>query len=164
LANECAQEIFLRSLEDAKPIQSPRAHMKKPQHEEQIEDNRGEQDLGEFIRDWCYDEPSHEFARQMGLFLFRFLDDLESTGISPQTLRKHTSNCWLIGKFECDYGYHKTFSPKIFLGGPSFLYEFKRKVSDSKYAVNSYTATWRKLETYVQSSATLGRCARSKRK
>jgi hypothetical protein len=110
-----------------------------------------EEDLEEFVRDWCYDEPTQGFARSMGRFLFQFLDYLESTDISQQTLRKHRSNCWLIGKFECDYGYHKTFSPTIFLGGPLFLYEFKRKVSDSKYAVNSYTATWRKLERYVQS-------------
>jgi hypothetical protein len=157
------QEILLRypaeerlTPEDAEAIHSLGARIENPQHEEQIEDNRVEQDLEEFIRDWYYDEPSREFARQMGLFLFRFLDYLESTGISQQTLRKHTSNCWLIGKFECDYGYHKTFSPKIFLGGPDFLYEFKRKVSDSKYAVNLYTATWRKLERYVQSGATLG--------
>ena len=122
--------------------------MNNPHDDEQL-------DVEEFIRDWYYDEPSHKFARKMGLFLSRFLDDLESTGISPQTLRKHKSNCWLIGKFECDYGYRKIFSPRIFLGGPSFLYEFKRKVSDSKYAVNSYTATWRKLENYVQSSAAL---------
>ena len=130
--------------------------MENPQHEEQIEDNRVEQDLEEFIRDWYYDKPSREFARQMGLFLFRFLDYLESTGLSHRTLRKHTSNCWLIGKFECDYDYHKTFSPKIFLGGPSLLHEFKRKVTDSKYAVNSFRATWRTLERYVQSGAALG--------
>jgi len=138
--------------------------MKNPHDEAQIETSRGERDLEEFIRDWYYDEPSHESARQMGLFLFRFLDDLESTGISPQTLRKHTSNCWLIGKFECDYSYHKMFSPRIFLGGPSFVHEFKHKVSDSEYAVNSYTATWRKLENYVQSRVTPRRYARSKRK
>jgi Domain of unknown function (DUF6930) len=157
------QEILLRypaqermTPEDEEAIRSFGAQMKYSPREEPIEDDRIEQDLEEFIRDWYSDEPSHKFAREMGLFLFRFLDDLESIGISPQTLRKHTSNCWLIGKFECDYGYHKNFSPKIFLGGPSFLYEFKRKVSDSKYAVNSYTATWRKLERYVQSGAALG--------
>jgi hypothetical protein len=150
--------------EDAELIRSWRAHMNNPQNEKQIEANRGEQDLEVFIRDWYCDEPSHEFARQMGLFLFRFLDDLESTGILPQTLRKHTSNCWLIGKFECDYGYHKRFSPKILLGGPSFLYEFKRKVSDSQYAVNLYTTTWRRLETYVRSGAALGKRAHSKKK
>ena len=156
------QEILLRypaqerlTREDAEAIRSFGAQMKNPPHDEQAADNQVQQDLEEFIRDWYYDEPSHKFAQQMGLFLFQFLDNLESTGISPKTLRKHTSNCWLIGKFECDYGYHKTFSPRIFLSGPSFLYEFKRKVSESKSAVNSYTATWRKLERYAQSGAAL---------
>ncbi len=108
-------------------------------------------EVEEFTRDWYYDEPSHEFARQIGAFLLQFLADLESTGLSPRSLRQHRSNCWLIGKFECDYGYHDTFSPAIFLHGPAHLYEFKRKVSDSGYAVSSYQATWRKLEKYVQS-------------
>jgi hypothetical protein len=37
------------------------------------------------------------------------------------------------------------------VGKPSFLVEFKRKVSDSRYAVDSYKATWRKLARYVRS-------------
>lgn len=157
------QDILLRypaqeqpTAEDQAAIHALEVRMESPQGGEHIKGDRAGQELEEFIWDWYCDEPSHDFARQMGAFLFRFLDHLESTGLSRQTLRKHTSNCWLIGKFEYDYGYHKTFSPKIFLGGPSFLYEFKRKVSDSKSAVNSYTATWRKLERYVQSGAALG--------
>jgi len=43
------------------------------------------------------------------------------------------------------------FSPEISTGGPSFLYEFKRKFSDSKYAVALYQTTWRKLERYARS-------------
>ncbi|MGB8648477.1 MAG: hypothetical protein WCF84_24795 [Anaerolineae bacterium] len=108
-------------------------------------------EVEEFIRDWYYNEPSHEFARQMGAFLLQFLADLQSTGPSVRALRQHRSNCWLIGKFECDYGHHDTFSPSIFLSGPFHLYEFKRKVSDSASAVSSYRATWRRLEKYVQS-------------
>jgi hypothetical protein len=110
------------------------------------------EELERFIRDWYWDEPSHEFAREVGEFLFQFLDHLETTDLSKRTLKKHASNCWLIGKLECDYGCHNTFRPEIFLRGPSFLYEFKRKVSDSKYAIASYRATWRKLAKYVQSS------------
>jgi hypothetical protein len=109
------------------------------------------QEMEEFVRDWYYDEQSHEFARQLGTFLLQFLADLESSGLSPRSLRQHTSNCWFIGKFECDYGYHNAFSPEDFLGGPMHLYEFKRKVRDSSYAVSSYKATWRRLERYVQS-------------
>ena len=110
-----------------------------------------EQELEEYIEDWYWDEPSHEFARQVGAFLFQFMDYLETTALSERTIRKHESNCWLIGKLECDYGYHDTFSPEIFLGEPSYLIEFKRKVSDSKYAIDSYKATWRKLARYVRS-------------
>jgi hypothetical protein len=109
------------------------------------------QELEAFIEDWYWDEASHEFARQVGAFLFEFIDYLATTGLSERTLRKHVDNCWCIGKLECDYGYHDTFSPAIFSGGPSFLYEFKRKMSDSKYAVASYQATWRKLARYVRS-------------
>lgn len=107
--------------------------------------------LENFIQDWYYDETSHEFARQVGTFLFKFLDDLEASGLTRRTLLKHKENCWCIGKLECDYGYRNTFAPDIFLTGPAYLYEFKRKMSDSKYAVASYQATWRKLERYVRS-------------
>ena len=41
------------------------------------------QEVEEFIRDWYYDEQSHEFARQLGAFLLRFLADVESSGLSP---------------------------------------------------------------------------------
>jgi hypothetical protein len=110
-----------------------------------------EEALEEYIEDWHWDEPSHEFARQAGKFLFAFMDHLATTGLAESTLRKHESNCWVIGLLECQYGYHDTFSPQIFTGGPSFLYEFKRKFSDSKYAVTSYQATWRKLDRYARS-------------
>jgi hypothetical protein len=79
------------------------------------------------------------------------MDHLATTGITESTLRKHESNCWAIGLLECQYGYHDTFSPGIFTGEPSFLYEFKRKFSDSKYAVASYQTTWRKLDRYTRS-------------
>jgi hypothetical protein len=110
-----------------------------------------EQELEEYIEDWYWDGPSHEFARQVGLLLFQFMDYLETTALSERTLRKHESNCWVIGYLECQYGYHDSFSPQIFCGEPAFLYEFKRKFSDSQYAIASYKATWRKLARYVRS-------------
>ncbi|MBU0704684.1 MAG: hypothetical protein KKC18_12555 [Chloroflexi bacterium] len=109
------------------------------------------QELEEYIEDWHVDEQSHEFARQAGALLFQFMDYLETTGLSEQTVRKHESNCWAIGYLECQYGYHDTFSLDIFSGEPSYLYEFGLKFSDSKYAVASYKATWRKLARYVRS-------------
>ena len=110
-----------------------------------------EQELEEYIEDWYWDEQSHEFAWQVGALLFQFMDHLATTGLSERTIHKHESNCWAIGYLECQYGYHDLFSPEILLGGPSHLYEFQRKFSDSKYAVASYKATWRKLARYVRS-------------
>jgi hypothetical protein len=74
-------------------------------------------ELEDFIHDWYYNEPSHEFARQLGAFVLQFLAYLESTGLSEESLRRHANNCRFIGKFECDYGYHDVFSPAIFLEG-----------------------------------------------
>ena len=107
-------------------------------------------ELEAFIHDWYWDPASHEFAHQMGQFLFEFLDDVDAEGLSERTIHKHTNNCWLIGKFTCDYGYRETFSPGIFRGEPGYLGEFKRKVSDSPAALRSYQATWRKLARYVR--------------
>lgn len=110
-----------------------------------------DQEIEDFIEDWYFDQPSYEFARQLCLFFFQFIDTMEEEGLSAQTIQKHLDNCWSIGKLECDYGYHETFSPTIFLCEPSFLSEFRRKYSDSKYAINSYKTTWRKLRKYVTS-------------
>ena len=105
-----------------------------------------------YIKDWNWGAASHEFALQMGAFLLQFMDHLHSSGLSQETVRKHEGNCWLIGSFECDYGYHDAFTPAIFLDGPGFIYEFKRKVGDSRYAIASYESTWRKIEKYVRAS------------
>ena len=116
-----------------------------------MKDTRDEE-LEDFIEDWHWDKKSRELARQIGSFLFQFVDYLEEKGLSERTIWKHVDNCWSIGKFECDYGYHESFSPAIFASEePSHLYEFRRKMSSSKYAVNSYKATWRKLSRYVRS-------------
>jgi hypothetical protein len=115
----------------------------------EIENN---EELEDFITDWHWDRKSRKLAREMGKFLFQFIDYLEKQGFTERTIRKHADNCWSIGKLECDYGYHKKFSPEIFYGDePSYLFEFKRKFSDSKYAVSSYKTTWRKLVRYVKS-------------
>ena len=106
----------------------------------------------EYIKGWNWDAASHEFALQMGAFLLGFINSLQASNLSPDTIRKHQSNCWLIGSFESDYGYHDAFTPTIFLDGPGFIYEFKHKVSDSRYAIASYESTWRKIEKYVRAS------------
>ena len=110
------------------------------------------EELEDFIQDWHWDKKSHEFAKQTGKFLFRFIDNLEKIGLSERTVRKHTDKCWNIGILVCRYGYHDKFSPEIFVSEEvSHLYEFKRKHSDSRYAVDSYKATWRKIAKYVKS-------------
>jgi hypothetical protein len=142
------QSIFLRfPAQDTPPdiSLSPKA---EPVH---VSSTLPNTELEMYIQDWYYDDASHEFARQMGTFLFQFLDQLESTGLSRATMRKHEGNCWCIGWLESSYGYHDTFNPIIFKNGPFFISEFKRKVSDSKYALTSYQATWRKLEKYIDS-------------
>jgi hypothetical protein len=108
-----------------------------------------DRDLEHYIEDWYWDETSHRFARQLGGFLLEFVDVLKASELSERTVRRHINNCWLIGKFVCDYGYYEYFSPDIFLGEPGYLTEFKRKVSDSPWAIKSYMATWRKISGYV---------------
>lgn len=139
------QKIMLRF----PAVATPKAVVKTPPTE--IPPDIDPQILEAYIQDWHWDETSHQFARQVGILLFQFLDHLESTGLTRKTMRKHEKNCWCIGWLECSYGYHDTFTPAIFLGGPSFTIEFKRKVSDSEYAMKSYKATWRKLAKYVSS-------------
>ena len=79
-----------------------------------------------------------------------------------RTLRKHEQNCWLIGKFTCDYGGFKTYAPAVFLGGPRYLDEFRRKVSSSAYAFDSYGprgASWSfSFVSRIMSDAVWGGC------
>ncbi|PKO23305.1 MAG: hypothetical protein CVU38_04645 [Chloroflexi bacterium HGW-Chloroflexi-1] len=109
-----------------------------------------EDQLDEFIEEWYEDEKSYAFARKMGTFLFQFLDDLETTGLSEKTLGTHEENCWLIGRLTAEYGGYQTFSPDIFLGGPKYLEEFQRRVTSAKTALAAYQQTWRRLEKYVR--------------
>lgn len=110
---------------------------------------RSQADLEDFIQDWHWDELSHEFARESGAFLLAFIEHLEESGLSARGLRAHRRNTWFIGKLTSDYGYHKRFRPSIFLHGPQYVYEFRRKALDSAHAVSSYVSTWRKLGKYV---------------
>jgi hypothetical protein len=104
-----------------------------------------EQDLEDYIVDWYHDKPSKRAARKLGHFIFKFLSWLEAEGASERTTRSHDSNCWLICKFLVDYEEPKELSTKTFKGDTPYLYEFKRKVSDSEHARKSYIRTWKKL-------------------
>lgn len=106
-------------------------------------------EIQEYIGDWHFDAKSHKFATELGAFLFTFIDYLDQSDMSIPTFRKHLGNVQLIGWFECDYGYRDVFEPKIFKAPPFYDIEFKRKVSDSTYAIQSYIATCNKLSKYV---------------
>lgn len=77
----------------------------------------------------------------MGKFLFSFMDYLDDQNLSERAIRSHRSNIGLIGMFEARYGYNKEFYPNNLEDGPSYIYEFGRKVDDSKYAIQSYEST-----------------------
>jgi hypothetical protein len=109
-----------------------------------------EKELEVMIEHWYQDDPSHQFARQVGAFLLQFLNYLETTGRSEEVLRRHEGNVWWIGKLTCKYGGYETFSPSIFLGGPLYLKEYEEQASSSKGALTSYKTTWRRLEDYVR--------------
>jgi len=114
-------------------------------------DKEFEEDLEYFIEDWHWNKKSHEFARRMALFMFGFFEYLKSQKLSESTQRKHESNSELIGKFVADYGYYNEFRLEILAGQPDYINQFKRKVSNSHYMVQSYKTTWRKLAKYAKS-------------
>ena len=114
-------------------------------------DKEFEEDLEYLIQDWHWDKKSHEFARRMALFMYGFFEYLKSQKLSESTQRKHESNCQLIGIFVADYGNYNGFRPEILTSEPDFVSEFKRKVWNSDYMVQSYKATWRKLAKYAKS-------------
>ena len=109
------------------------------------------EEIKKYVDDWHWDENSKKYAYDMGKFLFSFMSYLTDQNLSEKTKRNHRNNVYLIGTFEASYGYNDEFYPKNLEDGPSFLYEFKRKVSDSKYAIQSYKSTWRKLGKYIKS-------------
>jgi len=84
-------------------------------------------ELADFIEGWTSDRKTHRLAKEMAVFLFRFHDTLEESGLSPETLRKHLDNLWAIGYLTCNYEAPKRFSPTLFSGGPNWEYEYRRK-------------------------------------
>lgn len=87
----------------------------------------------------------------MGKFQFSFLNYLDDLELSEKTKRSHRNNIGLIANFDAGYGYNDEFRLESLADGPDYLYQFRRKVSDSKYAIQSYESTWRKLEKYIKS-------------
>ena len=113
---------------------------------------RSEEDerLESFIQDWHWDKPSHKVAQQAGAFLFAFLNSLEQRGLSRNSLSSYRTQIWCIGILECQYGGHNRFSPSMFIRGPRWEYEYKRKQSDSANALEAYRRAWRKLDSFTR--------------
>lgn len=107
------------------------------------------EEIDNYIMDWHWDEKSYKFAFELAEYLFAFLDDVEKSGASERTFKKHRSHCGLIGSFICQYGYHDKFSPSVFAYPPYHDFEFSRKVSSSKSAMSSYESTCNALEKYA---------------
>ncbi|MEK7431671.1 MAG: hypothetical protein AABZ74_00945 [Cyanobacteriota bacterium] len=107
-------------------------------------------EIEDFIKGWNYDEETYLFSYEMGQFLLEFSYTLENKNLSYDTIKKHRSNSWIIGFLECNYGFNQKFKPDIFSGSPNYTYEFKRKFSDTKYAINSYSSTWKKIIKYMK--------------
>ena len=109
-------------------------------------------ELKEFIMDWHYDKQSHRYAQDLGRYVFEFIDHLYEQGLTDKTVRKHLDNCWSIGILECGYGYRDVFLPGDVFNSPEpdYEHEYKRKFCDSKYALSSYRATWKKLYKYTK--------------
>lgn len=115
-------------------------------------------EIENFIIDWHWDKKSHTYARELCTYLFKFIDDLEQQDLSTKTISKHLDNCWHIGILECGYGYRSNFSPEEVFSSPEadYEYEFRRKMSDSKYAINSYRSTWKKIYKYTKGRGSTG--------
>jgi hypothetical protein len=109
------------------------------------------------INGWYCDDESYKYASEMGKFFFGFMRYLNTLNMSERTRRKHDNNLWLVGNFECNYGYRtdKPFNCKNLAGGASYECEFERKVSDSPTALASYRATWNYLDKYITSKTYL---------
>jgi len=109
-----------------------------------------DQEIEEMITDWYWDEESHAFAHQIGALLLDFLNYVEATRVTKQSLRKYETGCWLIGKLTCKCRGDKPFTPDMFLGGPHYLDELRQEVGNSSSIVSAYQTTWRKLERFLR--------------
>ena len=111
------------------------------------------EEIENYVSDWYWDDESKANCFEIGKFLFGFIAYLESQNMSERTLKNHKENAYLIGRFEAGYGFNDNFSPEDLTDGPEYVYEFERKVSDSKYAIKLYESTWRKLDKYIKTGA-----------
>jgi hypothetical protein len=113
-------------------------------------ENQTLKDIKKYAEHWSWDDDSKKYAFELSKFLHAFMNYLNDLDLSESSKKKHISNIPLIGLFETQYGFNDFFSPLDLTDGPLHEYEFERKVSNSKYAIQSYSATWKKLDTFIK--------------
>ncbi len=108
--------------------------------------------IEELISDWYWDEASKKYAFELGTFLFSFINYLKDQKMSPRSFKKHETNTYFIGSFDCQYGFNDELDIEDFTDGPFYEDYYERKVSDSPTAVRGYEATCNKLDKYITSN------------
>jgi hypothetical protein len=108
-------------------------------------------EIEEYVANWHWDNQSKQYAFDLGKFLFSFIEYLNDSNLSERVKKSHKNNLQLIGSLQASYGYVDEFNYEDLTNGPHYNYEFKRKVSDSEYAIKSYESTWRKLDKFIKS-------------
>ena len=106
--------------------------------------------IEDFTSDWSWDEKSKVKAFEMGKVLFAFMNFLEQK-FSKRTYNNHCDNVFFVGMFTMQYGSEEPFEIEELTGADFHSFQYERKVSDSEYAVNSYEATCRKLDKFIES-------------
>lgn len=106
--------------------------------------------IEDFTSDWSWDEKSTVKAFEMGKVLFSFMNFLEQK-LSKRTYKHHCDNVFFVGMFTMEYGSEEPFDIEELLGADFYSFQYERKVSDSGSAVNSYEATCRKLDKFIES-------------
>ena len=107
--------------------------------------------LEKYIDDWHSDIESYESALIIGKFLFSFMNYLGDEKIGEKTRKEIEENVYLLGMFECQYGYNNDFYEEDLECIESYEDEFKRKIACSTSDLKFYKLTWEELKKYVSS-------------
>lgn len=113
--------------------------------------NRLKKEIEDYVIDWHWDKKSKKYAFDLGKLLFSFIAYIDDSNLSERVKGVHKRNVYLIGMLEAGYSYRDEFNVENLTDGPFYICEFERKVSDSKYAVQSYKSTWKKLDRFIKS-------------
>ncbi|MDX9719673.1 MAG: hypothetical protein RBU37_02930 [Myxococcota bacterium] len=102
------------------------------------------------IEDWYFDEKTYRYAKALGSVVQRFVASLEKQ-FSESTVHKHLDNCKHLGFLECRNTSRVRFSAQRFFLSEEAPHEdlFIEKVSRSRYALDAYKATWKRLRQFA---------------